>query len=329
MIITRTPFRISLFGGGTDLPSFYEQNLTGGCVLSMSINKYMYIVLHPTFDKKTIIKYNKTEIVDKVEDIQHPIAREALLTHGISGIEVTSMADVLSGTGLSTSSAYTVGLLNALYHYQGIKLSQEALATEACEIEIERLKEPIGKQDQYGTAIGGLKLIHFDQFGKVEVEPIKLYNLQQSFLRNLILFYTGITHSARDILTEQNQNTLNSDEKFDILCSMNALTYDAYFALMETQFDRVGQLLNTTWQLKKQLASKITNPLIDKYYQIGLDNGALGGKLLGAGGGGFLLFYCPPEYQDNLRMALELQELPFSIDNEGTKLIYKGDICKL
>lgn len=328
MIITRTPFRISLFGGGTDLPSFYRQNKQGGCVLSMSIDKYMYIVLHPTFDGKTIIKYNKTEIVDNLEDIQHPIAREVLLSHDLKGIEITSMADVLSGTGLSTSSAYTVGLINALYTYLDIYKTQEEIAQEACYIELGKLKEPIGKQDQYGTALGGIKMIHFSQYGEVDIQPIVLYNLQRMFLDNFVLFYTGLTHSARDILTEQNQNTLESKEKFNILCEMNNITYNAYEALLATNFDKVGRLLNDTWQLKRQLASKITNPIIDKYYQIGLDNGALGGKLLGAGSGGFLLFYCPPEHHSRLRSALNLQELSFTIDREGTKVIYKGDICK-
>ena len=157
MIITRTPFRISLFGGGTDLPYFYREH--GGCVLSMAINKYMYIVLHPTFDGKTIVKYNKTEIVDEIRDIQHPIARQVLLNHDIKGVEVTSMADVLSGTGLSTSSAYTVGLINALYNYKGHQLSKSSIAAEACSVEINQLGEPIGKQDQYGTAVGGLKIL--------------------------------------------------------------------------------------------------------------------------------------------------------------------------
>lgn len=328
MIITRTPFRISLFGGGTDLPSFYWQNEQGGCVLSMSIDKYMYIVLHPTFDGKTIIKYNKTETVDDLNDIQHPIAREVLRYHGVKGIEVTSMADVLSGTGLSTSSAYTVGLINALYEYLDIYKTQEDIAQEACYIELGRLREPIGKQDQYGTAVGGLKMIHFDKYGDVDIQPIQLSNLQRTFLSNFMLFYTGITHSSREILAEQNQNTRYLTKTFNTLCQMNDITYKAYDALKYADFDRVGKLLNDTWQLKRQLTDKITNPTIDKYYQIGLDNGALGGKLLGAGGGGFLLFYCPPEKQNQLRAALGLQELPFSIDKEGTKVIYKGDICK-
>lgn len=288
----------------------------------------MYIVLHPTFDGKTIIKYNKTEIVDNVNDIQHPIAREVLRYHEVKGVEITSMADVLSGTGLSTSSAYTVGLINALYEYLDIHKTQEDIAQEACYIELGRLREPIGKQDQYGTAVGGLKMIHFDKYGDVDIQPIRLSNLQHTFLSNFMLFYTGITHSAREILAEQNQNTRYLIKTFDTLCRMNEITYKAYDALKCADFDRIGRLLNDTWQLKRQLTDKITNPTIDKYYQIGLDNGALGGKLLGAGGGGFLLFYCPPENQDQLRAALNLQELPFSIDKEGTKVIYKGDICK-
>lgn len=319
MIITRTPFRVSLFGGGTDLPSFYREN--GGCVLSMAINKYMYIVLHPTFDGKTIVKYNKTEIVDDIHNIQHPIARQLLLNYGINGIEITSMADVLSGTGLSTSSAYTVGLINALYNYTGNQFSRKNVAAEACEVEINQLNEPIGKQDQYGTAIGGLKHIEFFQNEQVLIDPIFLRNDEEIFIKHFVLFYTGLTHSSKEILIEQNKND-NINQLFQI----KEIVYDAYDAIDNRNFDQIGYLLNKSWQLKKQLASKITNSLIDKYYQIAIDNGALGGKLLGAGGGGFLLFYCPPEKQNQLRAAIDLKELPFSIDHEGTKLIYKGDV---
>ena len=320
MIITRTPFRISLFGGGTDFPSYYRYH--EGCVLSMSIDKYMYIVLHPTFDKKTIIKYNKTEIVDLIEDIQHPIARQVLLNHNIKGVEVTSMADVLSGTGLSTSSAYTVGLINALYNYKGHQPSKSLIAAEACSVEINQLGEPIGKQDQYGTAVGGLKMIRFLKDGHVIITPIPLANMQEDFEKRFVLFYTGTTHSSSDILTEQKSNISQSTE---ILSKMAFLTNEAYCLIQKYQLDTLGYLLNETWNLKKQLASKITNPIIDEYYETGLRNGALGGKLLGAGGGGFLLFYCPVENQPRLRQALSnLIELPFSIDTEGTKLIYKG-----
>lgn len=326
MIITRTPFRISLVGGGTDLPSFYHQH--EGCVLSTTIDKYMYIVLHPTFNKEdTIIKYNKTEIVKNVRDIQHPIARELLLKHNVSGIEVTSMADVLSGTGLSTSSAYTVGLINALHTYKDEYYSQAQIAEEACDLELNILKEPIGKQDQYGTAIGGMKMIKFLPNEEVKVKPIYLkHDVTEELNNNLMLFYTGITHSASEILKEQSKNIINEQEKVDKLIQMTDLVYDARRALNNENLDELGYILHTNWLLKCSLASKISNSIIDKYYNIALSNGALGGKLLGAGSGGFLLFYCPKEKQAQLRAALDLVEMPFTFEDEGTKVIY---LCKL
>ena len=322
MIITRTPFRISLVGGGTDLPSFYHQH--EGCVLSTTIDKYMYIVLHPTFNKEdTIVKYNKTEIVKDVRDIQHPIARELLLKHNVSGIEVTSMADVLSGTGLSTSSAYTVGLINALHNYKDEYYSQAQIAEEACDLELNILKEPIGKQDQYGTAIGGMKMIKFLPNEEVKVKPIYLkHDVMEELNSNLMLFYTGITHSASEILKEQSKNIINEQEKVDKLIQMTDLVYDARRALSNENLDELGYILHTNWLLKRSLASKISNSIIDRYYDIALDNGALGGKLLGAGSGGFLLFYCPKEKQARLRASLDLVEMPFTFEEEGTKVIY-------
>ena len=322
MIITRTPFRISLVGGGTDLPSFYHQH--EGCVLSTTIDKYMYIVLHPTFNKEdTIVKYNKTEIVRNVKDIQHPIARELLLKHNVSGIEVTSMADVLSGTGLSTSSAYTVGLINALHSYKDEYYSQAQIAEEACDLELNILKEPIGKQDQYGTAIGGLKMIKFLPTDEVKIKPIYLkHDVMVALNNNLMLFYTGITHSASEILKEQSNNIINEKEKFDKLVQMTDLVYDTRRALSRENLDEIGYILHKNWMLKRELASKISNPIIDKYYNCAIDNGALGGKLLGAGSGGFLLFYCPQEKQNQLRTALDLVEMPFTFEEEGTKIIY-------
>lgn len=325
MIITKTPFRVSFVGGGSDLPSFYHQH--EGCVLSATINKYMYIVLHPTFNKQnTIVKYNKTEIVQNVKDIQHPIARELLLKHEVSGVEITSMADVLSGTGLSTSSAYTVGLINALHNYKDELYSQSQIAEEACDLELNILKEPIGKQDQYGTAIGGIKMIKFLPNEEVKVKPIYLkHDVMEELNNNLMLFYTGITHSASEILKEQSKNIINEQEKVDKLIQMTDLVYDARRALNNENLDELGYILHANWLLKRSLASKISNSIIDKYYNIALSNGALGGKLLGAGNGGFLLFYCPKEKQAQLRAALDLIEMPFTFEDEGTKVIY---LCK-
>lgn len=326
MIITRTPFRISFAGGGSDLPSFYEKH--EGCVISTSINKYMYISVHPTFNKEeTIIKYNKTEIVKNVNDIQHPIAKQLLLDHKLNGIEIVSTADIPSGTGLSTSSAYTVGLIHALYAYQGKYCSQERIANEACDLEINKLGEPIGKQDQYGTAIGGLKFIRFLQDGSVDVEPLIIdRKVKEELNNNLLLFYTGLTHSASTILEEQSKNIVNENDKFNNLVEMTRLTYDMKDALTSGDLKSFGEILNKNWLLKQKLASSISNDTVSKYYDIAINNGALGGKLLGAGGGGFLLFYCEKENQEKLRRALsDLVELPFDMENSGTKIIYVGN----
>lgn len=233
------------------------------------------------------------------------------------------MADVLSGTGLSTSSAYTVGLINALHNYKDELYSQAQIAEEACDLELNILKEPIGKQDQYGTAIGGIKMIKFLPNEEVKVKPIYLkHDVMNELNNNLILFYTGITHSANEILKEQSQNIIDEKEKFDKLLQMTDIVYDARRALNIENLDEIGYLLHTNWMLKRSLASKITNPIIDKYYNIGLKHGALGGKLLGAGSGGFLLFYCPKEKQPKLREALDLVEMPFNFEDDGTKVIY-------
>ena len=325
MIITRTPFRISFAGGGSDLPSFYEKH--EGCVISTTINKYMYVSVHPTFNREdTIVKYSKTEIVKDVNDIQHPIAKQLLLDHDIKGIEIVSTADIPSGTGLSTSSAYTVSLIHALYAYKGKYCSQERIASEACELEIEKLGEPIGKQDQYGTAIGGLKFIRFLRDGTVDVEPLIISSkMKKELSNNLLLFYTGLTHSASTILKEQNKNIISAEDKYNNLLKMTELTYDMKEALITGDLHKFGVILNENWLLKQQLASSISNETINKYYNLAINNGALGGKLLGAGGGGFLLFYCEKDKQEQLRKAMaDLVELPFEFDNSGTKVIYVG-----
>lgn len=326
MIITRTPFRVSFAGGGSDLPSFYRRH--EGCVLSMTINKYMYVSIHPTFNRnETVVKYSRTEIVQNVREIQHPIARQLLLDYGMDGVEIVSTADVPSGTGLSTSSAYTVGLIHALSAFQGKLRSQERIAREACELEIEKLGEPIGKQDQYGTAIGGLKFIRFKSDDTVEVEPLSVSRRTLEELEgNLLLFYTGLTHSAGKILQEQSKNVASEDQKYQNLVHMTQLAYEMRESVVTGNLDLFGQILNKNWLLKRELASSISNDRISKYYDLAMDSGALGGKLLGAGGGGFLLFYCPKERQKRLRSALsDLWELPFAMETSGTKIVYVGD----
>lgn len=326
MIITRTPFRVSFAGGGSDLPSFYRKH--EGCVLSTSINKYMYVSIHPTFDRKiTSIKYSKAENVEDVRQIQHPIARQLLLDYKVSGVEINSIADVPSGTGLSSSSAYTVGLINLLKAYTGKYASQAKIAEEACRIEINKLGEPIGKQDQFGTAIGGLKYIRFLPDDSVDVEPVIMCQETRHKLdENLLLFYTGLTHSAGVILKEQGQNLASDEKKFESMVKMTDLTKEMYGALISDDLTRFGEILHENWNLKREMSSAISNPLVDKYYNIAMNSGATGGKLLGAGGGGFLLFYCEKSKQDRLRSALsDLVELPFSLENGGTKVIYIGD----
>ncbi len=326
MIITKTPFRISFAGGGSDLPAFYRRK--EGCVLSATINKYMYVAIHPTFNKEdTVIKYNRTETVQDCRKIQHPIARQLLLDHKVSGVEVASMADVPSGTGLSTSSAYTVGLIHALYAYQGKFCSQQRIAKEACEVEIEKLGEPIGKQDQYGTAVGGIKFIRFLPDETVDVEPLVISaDIRRQLDSNLLLFYTGLTHAAGDILKEENANISNEEEKFNALVQMTELAKVMRVALLAGNLTEFGSLLHQYWLLKKQLAGRISNNVIDDCYNLAMKSGALGGKLLGAGGGGFLLFYCEKGHQKRLRSALnKLVELPFSLENSGTKIVYVGE----
>ena len=326
MIIVRTPFRISFAGGGSDLPAFYRRR--EGCVLSTTINKYMYISIHPTFHKEsTVIKYSVTETVDDIRDIRHPIARQILLDNNLSGVEIVSVADIPSGTGLSTSSAYTVGVLNAVYAYIGKYCSQERIAMDACVLEIDKLGESIGKQDQYGTAVGGLKFITFKQDDTVAVEPLIIKKrVKEELENNLLLFYTGLKHSASEILEEQGENVNSDENKFKNLCEMTDLARQMRSSLMDGKLDDFGLILNENWMKKKELASKISNPDIDRYYDIAMQSGAYGGKLLGAGGGGFLLFYCPVEKQLRLRSALsDLVELPFGLENEGAKVIYVGE----
>lgn len=326
MIFTRTPFRVSFAGGGSDLPSFYRRH--EGCVLSTSINKYMYVSIHPTFNRDlTSLKYTKTECVENIRDLQHPIARQLMIDYGISGVEIDSVADIPSGTGLSTSSAYTVGLIHALIAYKGKYASQEKIAARACQLEIEELGEPIGKQDQYGTAVGGLKFIRFLSDESVEVEPVIISSkIKRELDDNLLLFYTGLTHSAGDILEGQNKNMLSSQQKFQQMIKMTELAKEMREALFENNLKDFGRILNQNWILKREMSGGITNSVVDKYYDIAMKAGAEGGKLLGAGGGGFLLFYCEKDKQLRLRSALsDLIELPFSMETGGTKVIYVGD----
>jgi len=322
MIGTSTPFRISFVGGGSDLKAFYSRS--PGCVISTTINKYMYIFIHKYFDDRIQIKYSKTELVDCIEEIKHPIVREALKKFNLNGIDINSIADIPAGTGLGSSSSYTVGLLHALYSYTGQPVSVETLAREACDLEIEILKEPIGKQDQYAAAFGGLNVIRFLPTGEVKVEPINMRPSAYDQLQdNLLLFYTGITRNASDVLIDQKHNLINKQVKFDSILRMTELVEKAIKNLCESDLDEFGKTLDENWNLKKSLSNKISNTNIDDIYSMAKKNGAVGGKLLGAGGGGFLLFYCRKDNQNTLREALKgLREINFKFDRIGTKVIY-------
>jgi len=326
MIITKTPFRISFVGGGSDLREFYEHQI--GAVLSVTINKYMYISSHYFFDEDKIrVKYSKTETVSHLDDLDHPIVRETLKKFNIKGaIEISSNADIPAGTGLGSSSAFTVGLLHNLYAVSGQYVSKELIAKEACDIEINQLKEPIGKQDQYASAKGGLNIIKFYPNDHVEVLPIHLpKDIYKGLHHNLLMFYTGAQRKTSEILSEQ-KNNMNSDEKRKILSQMVELVFKLQEALYVGDLHQFGELLHRNWILKQQLAQNISNPRINQLYEKAIQNGAVGGKLLGAGGGGFLLFYCEPYNQKRLRDAmLPLRELHFKFDNDGSKIIYIGD----
>ena len=324
MIITKTPFRVSFCGGGSDMANFYEKY--GGCVLSTSINKYCYISIHPYFNEnQTLLKYSENELVDSPDQIKHRIFRQVLTDMGIHGVEISSTADIPGGTGLGSSSTFTVGLLNTLNCYKGKFVSKDKLAKLACEVEIEKLGNPIGKQDQYGAALGGLNFIKFNQDGSVSHEPVLMEGKTYKELqKNLLMFYTGTTRSANTILAEQTKN-ITSEDKARNLLKMCGLAKNMKVALENNDISSFGKILDEGWQLKKELASGIANPAIDEAYEIAMKNGALGGKLLGAGGGGFLLFYCEEEKQEQLKKAIGLRELDFSFERDGTSVIYIGD----
>ncbi len=324
MIITKTPFRISFAGGGSDIADFYQEH--EGCVLSTTINRYMYLAIHPYFDEeKTVLKYSQTEIVDNLDEIQHSIFKCVLREKGISGVEITSTADIPSGTGMGSSSSFTVGLLHSLYCYIGKYRSKTELAKEACHIEIEQLGNPIGKQDQYAAAYGGLNFITFHPDGNVSVEPIvtKKQTLKQ-LQDNLLIFYTGMVHDANQILAEQKKQ-IHEKKKIENLKIMCRLAKNMRFALQQNDLSSFGQALQEGWEQKKELTNGITNPAIDDFYTLAMKNGAVGGKLLGAGGGGFLLFYCPKERQQQLKEAMPLKTLDFSFEHDGSSVVYIGD----
>lgn len=320
MIITQTPLRVGLVGGGTDLPAFYREH--GGRVLNAAIDKYVYVIVKQRFDEDIYINYSKKEIVSRVEDIEHDLAREALHMAGIrKGVEITTLADIPSaGSGLGSSSAVTVGLLQALMTYQGRQVSSEELAEKACSIELDRCRKPIGKQDQYAAAIGGICDLRFGpgdgvSVGRIRLNPRDHRELQDS----LLLFYTGITRSADGILQEQ---TANVSSRVEELCFLRDLAGEAADGLRAGDTHAVGIALARSWQAKRTLATGVTNPNLDDTVNAALDAGAVGAKVAGAGGGGFVLVVCPPARQSAVRTALDgMVELPIKIDPHGSRVI--------
>jgi D-glycero-alpha-D-manno-heptose-7-phosphate kinase len=324
MIITRSPLRISLGGGGTDLPSYYQQHT--GFLIAAAIDKYVCITLHQTFVPELIIKYSKLERVNTLDEINHPIMRESLRLVGvdIGGLEITSMADIPAGTGLGSSGSFTTALLKALHTHKKNLIHPKDLAEQACHIEIERLQEPIGKQDQYIAAFGGVTCFQFQPDGRVEAWPLRissetLYNLED----NLLLFFTGYSRSASSILKEQDERSKKSDRRMvDNLHFVKELGYQSKEALEEGDLPRFADLMNVHWEHKKKRSGGMSNKEIDRWYQLARANGALGGKLIGAGGGGFLMFYA--EDKARLRRAMtqtKLREVRFRFDFEGTKCV--------
>ncbi len=324
MIITRSPLRISLGGGGTDLPSYYQR--FGGFLLAAAIDKYVYINVHQRFVDKFLLKYSQLEEATSIDDIRHPIIREALRSVGVKerNLEITSMADIPAGTGLGSSGSFTTALLKALHAHQKNLVHPTELAAQACCVELEMLREPIGKQDQYIAAFGGITCFQFNPDGSVEAWPLKvsqetLFNLED----NLLLFFTGYSRSASAILKEQNDRSKMSDrEMFDNLHFVKELGHQSQAALQAGDLHEFARLMDVHWQRKKERSAQMSNGQINQWYDCAMANGALGGKLIGAGGGGFLMFYV--EEKAPLRHALRIKgltEVRFRFDFEGTKIL--------
>lgn len=324
MIVSCAPFRVSFVGGGSDLPSFYRRY--EGAVLSCSIARYSFVIIHPFFDSDNFnLKYSRTEVTSDVATIENPILREVLRFLGIKGgLEVASIADIPAGTGLGSSSSFCVALLNGLYAHAGKFVSKERLAAEACVIEIERLGEPIGKQDQYAAAFGGINFIEFHKNDSVTVEPLPLpRDVTAALERSLMLFYTGVQRSAGEILAAQKARIEGDETAVTTLRRMVDLSYGVRDTLTSGDLDGFGRLLHENWMLKRSVTDQISTATIDRLYDTARSAGALGGKIAGAGGGGFLVLYCPPPAQANVRAALRgLREIDFSFDLEGARIVF-------
>jgi len=329
MIVTQTPLRISFAGGGTDLAAYSARN--EGYVVSSAIDKFAYVIVKERFDDEIYLNYMRKEIRSDVASIEHGLIREAMRLAGVErGVEVTLLSDIPSeGSGLGSSSSFTVGLLNAFYAYRGEQVTAERLASEACEIEIERLGKPIGKQDQYIAAYGGLRSFRFCRDGGVEVKALPLPGEKlRELSARLHLFFTGKTRQADAILSEQTSRT---GDRLAELDAIKQLALDLEPALETRDFDRLGAILHENWELKRKLASGISSAAIEEMYARARTSGALGGKICGAGGGGFLLVYCAPERQERLAKGMrDYRMLPFALERDGSKVIfnYRREVWK-
>lgn len=324
MIIVRSPLRISLGGGGTDLPSYYTK--FGGYLISAAINKYVYITINNNFSDKLIVKYSKTEKVDDASQLEHPILREAFDLVGLSGkgIELCAMADIPAGTGLGSSSSFTTAVLKALHAYKRNIVSTRQLAEQACDIELNRLKEPIGKQDQFISAYGGITEFDFDSSGNITVNKLDISSeTYENLTENLLLFFTGYSRSASSILKEQDEKSKDDNEEMiKNLHFVKELGIQSRAAFLNGNLHEFANIMNVHWEHKKKRSNNMSNQKINEWYDLALKNGALGGKLIGAGGGGFLMFYV--ENKMNFRKLMRdlgLTEVHFQFDFEGTKQI--------
>jgi D-glycero-alpha-D-manno-heptose-7-phosphate kinase len=310
-------------GGGTDFEDFYRRY--PGRVLSTSIDKYIFIAVNSKFDGKIRVSYSKTENVEDRNEIQHNIVKAVLEETGIEkGIEIVSVADIPSqGTGLGSSSSFAVGLLNAIFHYQNKSISANDLAEMACRVEINKILSPIGKQDQYIASFGGLNIINFNIDGKIDVTPVQIaQEIKKDFQKNILLFYTGVQRSSQPILSEQKENI---DKKFEFLKKISDLVIPFKEVLERGDFKKAGEILNQNWLMKKELSSGVSNSLIDQMYQKALEAGAFGGKILGAGGGGFLLLIADPKDHDKIKQALpDYKPFSFNFTDEGSKIIFSN-----
>lgn len=327
MIVTKTPLRIPIGGGGTDLPFYYSKNK--GFLIAATINKYIYITLHERkFYQESLLKYSQIENVKSIEEIKHTRIREALRFLNIHDpLEITSIADVPARTGLGSSSSFLVGLLHALHAYKREFVSIANLAEEACKIDLEVLKEPIGKQDQYAAAYGGMLQMEINQKGKVIVSRLDItQDTIEELQRNLFLFYTGITREASEVLSDQKKNAETKHESIEGMDQIKQIGIEIKKALENGDTRRFGEWLNVHWETKKTLSNKMTNPQIDKWYNLAIENGAIGGKVMGAGGGGFLMFYCDKN-QKEFRKAMAssgLKELEFKFEFDGSKVLFNA-----